>query len=76
MPVGFGNPEDVDFDRNNLRAEEDLWNKRIVGHNDFGFNNGQNFGVPVNGDKILEQAGNDKATKTVLDMYNEMGAKA
>jgi len=75
MPLGFGNPDDVDFHLNNLRTEEDMWNRQVAQHNDFGFNDGQNFGIPINGDKILEQAGNDKATKTVLDMYNALGAK-
>jgi hypothetical protein len=68
------NFDDVDFDLNNLRAEEDMWNRQVATHNNR-FNTQENFGIPLDGDKLIENAKGEKATKTVLDMYNELGRK-
>lgn len=65
------NFDDVDFDLNNLRQEDDMWNRQVATHNN-GFNTQENFGIPLDGDKLIEKVGNEKATKTVLDMYNEL----
>ena len=65
------NFEDVDFDLNNLRQEDDMWNRQVATHNN-GFNTQQNLAIPLDGDKLIEDAKGEKATKTVLDMYNDL----
>ena len=66
------NFDDVDFDLNNLRQEDDMWNRQVATHNN-AFNSEGNLGIPLDGDKLIEKAKNEKLTNTVLDMYNNLG---
>lgn len=73
------NLDDIDFDLNNLRQEEDLRRRRGSYEDERSQDTfAQQRGIPIDGNKIMGttpsgEGKSDKATKTVLDLYDEIG---
>lgn len=75
------NFDDIDFDLNNLRLEEDMRRRRGEYDSHYGPDSvAQQFGIPVDGNAVMKvtegtpmtSKKNEKATQTVLDLYNQI----
>ena len=73
MPFRYKNPDDVDFDLWNIRAEEDWYKRMYREHNNWSFTCDEKRAIPINGDKIIsEKVNNPKLTSTLSDFYNKI----
>ena len=69
------NRDDVDFDVNNLRLDEDLWTRQVRENNGYpmyGRNQLERNCIPVDGDRLIDEKMNDpKVTQTLEQFYNK-----
>jgi hypothetical protein len=67
------NPDDIDFDLNNIRAEQDWRIRMHKEHNNWNFSCEEKRGLPIDGDALIDaKVNNPKLTSTLADFYNKV----